>query len=757
MQDRRAEGLLLPTFLAAVFLSAGLIFAIQPMFTRFVLPQLGGSPAVWSVAMAFFQSVLFAGYLYAHGLSRIGSARVVVAIHLAISALAVMWLPLGVVRGWGEAPAEGESLWLVGLFAVSVGLPYFALSANGPLLQSWFARAAGAGRDPYFLYAVSNAGSFLALLAYPLVMEPLLSLDGQSRLWSAGFLVLVVLLSMCGWLVVVRSDAPPGALAGDASAAEAPVRAEEPAPSAADLARWCLLSAVPSGLLVAVTAQISTDIAAIPLVWVIPLALYLMTLVVVFRSWGATMHGRVLALTPWALLLLAADLTLMAESNLTGVRFLLVLGLHLLVFVVVAFMCHGELARTRPAPRHLTLFYLMMSLGGMIGGVMAGMIAPRLFSWVAEYPILLVAAALCRPMQGRWRRPLLQPRHMTAIGIAVLVLLPGLAGATGGSGVLALGILVPAAALIAGALVWRNVGLLALALAVALLATRVYPPEGKTALTFRSFFGVHKIHESEDGRHRLLLHGTTIHGAQAIRDAEGKPLAGRPEPLTYYHRNSPIAEALAAARMRKGGALRIGAVGLGAGSMACLVEPADHLTYYEIDPTVIAIARNPRWFTFLSACKPDAPIVVGDARLTLTRAPDAGYDVIVIDAFSSDSIPAHLLTREAMALYASKLTPAGLLVMHVSNRHMELVSVAHSVAKAAGLVSLDKDEELPDEAEADYKFDSTVVIASRAKESLVRFAGDRTWYEPSDEELSVRAWTDDYANPLGAIWRKLWE
>jgi hypothetical protein len=546
------------------------------------------------------------------------------------------------------------------------------------------------------------------------------------------------------------------ASSAEATSSAAAPAALEPAPGWADLGRWCLLAAVPSGLLVAVTAQISTDIAAIPLVWVVPLALYLVTLVVVFRSWGAKMHARVLVLAPWTLLLLAADLALMADSDLSGIRFLLVLGLHLLVFVVVAFMCHGELARTRPAPRHLTLFYLMMSLGGMVGGVSAGMIAPRLFSWVAEYPILLIAAALCRPMSGTWRIPQIKPVHMAAVALALLALLPGLAGISG-SGILALGIVVPVAALVAGALAWRNVGLFALALAVALLAVRLYPAEGKSALTLRSFFGVHKIHESEDGRYRLLLHGTTIHGAQAIRDADGKPLVGRPEPLTYYHRNSPISEALAAARTTKRGPLRIGAVGLGAGSMTCLADPADHITYYEIDPTVIAIARNPRWFTFLSDCKPDVPIVLGDARLTLARAPDASYDVIVIDAFSSDSIPTHLLTREAMALYLSKLASGGLVVLHVSNRHMDLVSVAHSVANTSGLSSLDKDEELPDGAEDEYKFDSTVVVASRSKGSLAPLAGDRTWQEPSQEELAVRAWTDDYANPLGAIWRKLWE
>lgn len=573
----RLSPALLPVFLGATFLSAALIFVIQPMFTRFVLPRLGGSPGVWSVAMVFFQAVLFAGYLYAHALMRWAPPRMGVSIHVTVTAAALLWLPLGIARGWGEPPVTGEALWLLGLFAMSIGVPYFALSANGPLLQAWFVRAShGTKADPYFLYAVSNAGSFLALLLYPLAIEPLTTLAGQSRMWTLAYALLALLIAGCGYLVWVRAPAD--------MAAHKSVGAP---PTAQELLRWTALAAVPTALLIAVTAQISTDIAAIPLVWVVPLALYLLTLVVVFRSWSSQAHRIVANTMPLALLALVGIMVLLPESNLEGWRFFAELGLHLGVFVLVAFLCHGELVQRRPDPSHLTIFYLAMSFGGMLGGVFASLIAPNVFSWVAEYPIMLVAAALCLPRDN-------QPNWSTSTAVqvgagclALALVAPGLMGA----GALLqsdLGkTIIGAGCVAAGLVTMRSPVLLAIALAVALASVRLYPPEGATAVTYRSFFGVHKVHDSEDGNYRLLLHGTTVHGAQRIRTADGKPETGRPEPLTYYRVDSPIAEALKAVRARKAGGVRVGVIGLGTGSMSCLVEDKDELVFFEIDTTVI--------------------------------------------------------------------------------------------------------------------------------------------------------------------------
>lgn len=748
--ERLHSAALFATFIATVFLSAALIFVVQPMFTRFVLPRLGGSPAVWSVAMAFFQAVLFAGYLYAHMLSRIASLRVSVNLHLTVTACALAWLPLGIAAGWGEPPQEAESLWLLGLFAASIGVPYFALSANGPLLQAWFVRANHGERDPYYLYAVSNAGSFIALLAYPVAIEPLLTLASQSRLWTVGYMMLILMIAICGALTWSRAS---GRTAAETVSAGSSVPIGDDQPGLSELGRWTALAAIPTALLVAVTAQISTDIAAIPLVWIVPLALYLMTLVIVFRSWSETKHRTVVSAVPWGLLALAFVLVVVPESNLEGFRFIGELGLHLVVFSLVAFMCHGELARRRPDPSQLTTFYLAMSFGGMVGGVLAGMVAPNVFSWVAEYPLLLIAAALCIPA-GRVPNWATSSRLLAAVAIAAaLIIVPHLLGQSWLLQAPLVKASVCLAFLIAGMIMRGSPMALAAMLVLALLAGWLYPPEGSTTTTFRSFFGVHKVHESEDGRYRLLLHGTTVHGAQRIRTEKGEPEQGKPEPLTYYRVGSPIHSALTAARTRKGGPIRIAAVGLGAGSMACLVEPQDQLTYFEIDPIVIKIARDPKLFNFISACRPDLPIVVGDARLTLARAEPGSFDAIVIDAFASDAIPTHLLTREALKLYASKLAPGGIIALHLSNRHMELTSVAHAIAATSGFVSRGIDEDIDEEESAEYKFESTVVAIAREARDLEALEADDDWEAPTAEQLAVTPWTDDYANPLGAMWR----
>src|SRR5438477_2582160 len=367
---------LLVTLTAAIFVSAALLFAVQPMFTKMVLPRLGGAPSVWSVAMVFFQAALLAGYAYAHLLTRYAPGRASVVIHVAVMLVACVALPLHIATGWGRPPAVGEAFWLLGLFAVSIGLPFFALAANSPLLQAWFARTDHpAAKDPYFLYAASNVGSFLALLAYPSVIEPLIRLGDQTRLWSVGFFVLILLIAGCGMLLW-RTPVAATVAAENGDAESAP-------PTWREVASWVGLAAVPAGLLVAVTAHISTDVAAVPLLWVLPLALYLATFVIVFARRPVIPHWIVVDVQPLFVLGLVAILIFEPVKQIVGL-----IAIHIGVFFVCALMCHGELARRRPAPRHLTSFYLWMSAGGMIGGISAGLAAPYLFNWIAEYPIL---------------------------------------------------------------------------------------------------------------------------------------------------------------------------------------------------------------------------------------------------------------------------------------------------------------------------------------------------------------------------------
>src|SRR6266849_1364323 len=365
---------LLATFTAAITRSAALLFMVQPMFTKMVLPRFGGAPSVWSVAIVYFQTALLAGYAYAHVLTRYAGPRASVVIHLAVMIAAAFALPLSIPTGWDRPPAAAEALWLMGLFTASIGLPFFALAANSPLLQAWFAGTDHpAAKDPYFLYAASNVGSFLALVSYPIVIEPFVRLGDQAWSWSIGFCLLIALLAGCGAL---RWHPPHENVRADGTA-EAP-------PNWKDAGFWMALAAVPAGLLVAVTAHISTDVAAVPLLWVLPLALYLLTFVIVFAHQPIIPHRLVVAVQP--LFIFAPIKTIVG-----------ILAVHLVVFFVNALMCHGELARTRPAPRYLTAFYLWISAGGVIGGIGAGLIAPYVFNWVAEYPILIALAVLCRP------------------------------------------------------------------------------------------------------------------------------------------------------------------------------------------------------------------------------------------------------------------------------------------------------------------------------------------------------------------------
>src|SRR5689334_13540897 len=377
--------LVLTVYTAAIFVSALLLFSVQPLFTKMVLPRLGGSPAVWSVAMVFFQSLLLAGYAYAHLLMQVKSRVVPVVVHLVLLIAAFITLPLGIATAYGEPPASGYAVWLLGLFVISIGLPFFALAANNPLLQAWFVRTGHpAGHDPYFLYASSNIGSFLALLSYPFLLEPMFTLHTQNRLWTGGYGILIVLIAACG-VLLLRSP----------KLAMVDARTEDlnaPAPGLMTRLRWIFLAGVPSGLLIAVTAHISTDVAAAPLLWVLPLSLYLLTWVVVFQSRPLLPHKWMLMLQPVAIAGVVVLLAFGGEQNL-----LLTLGGHQLCFFVIAMACHGELARTRPAAKYLTGFYVALSFGGMVGGLFAGLLAPFAFSWVAEYPILLALAALCRP------------------------------------------------------------------------------------------------------------------------------------------------------------------------------------------------------------------------------------------------------------------------------------------------------------------------------------------------------------------------
>src|SRR5437868_14779223 len=520
---------LLIVYTAAIFVGALLLFSVQPLFTKMVLPRLGGSPAVWSVAMVFFQSLLLGGYSYAHFLMQIRNRVIPVAVHLTLLVVALLTLPLSIAGGFGEPPNSGYAFWLLALFAISIGLPFFALAANNPLLQASFVRTGHpAGPDPYFLYASSNIGSFLALLSYPVLLEPVFTLRTQNLIWTGGYGLLILLIAGCGALLL-RSPVLPVA---DSETEET----DAPAPRWMLRGRWILLAAVPSGLLIAVTAHISTDVAAAPLLWVLPLSLYLLTWVLVFQSRPLLPHKWVLLAQPLAIAGVVILLAVGGEQNL-----LLTIGGHQLCLFVIAMACHRELARTRPAAKYLTGFYVALSFGGMVGGLFAGLIAPFTFSWVAEYPILLALAALCRPPGeerfARWSAwywpilvalalaliapPYFEGKFMTRLDTYRVWML-------GGVGVVAARLAVGL-----NADRWKIFA----TVVVALVLIRAYPADKGRVETVRSFFGVHKIVMTPHGQYHVLMHGTTIHGAQKFQNDDGSPVTGRPEPITYYHKD----------------------------------------------------------------------------------------------------------------------------------------------------------------------------------------------------------------------------
>jgi hypothetical protein len=722
-------------YAATLFVSALLLFAVQPMFTKMVLPRLGGSPSVWSVAMVSFQAFLFAGYLYAHLAARFLTPGRAAALHLLFLGAVALTLPLGIAANFNVPPTDNVMLWLVWVFAASIGIPFVALSATAPLLQHWFvATDHPQAKNPYVLYAASNLGSFCALLAYPFAIEPFFTLKTQALLWSAGFALLAICIAAAACLAASGKAVVPSA-------------ADGARPTAGQRAIWTALTAIPAGLCIAVTSYIATDLAAAPFLWVPPLALYLLSFVAVFRDRPWLPHAQVLRLLPYVL-------TPLAFSVLGGakVHWLTIIALNLTAFTLIALACHGEAYRRRPSASRSTEFYLWTSFGGVLGGVFAGLAAPHLFNNIYEYPILLVAALAVLPnMFAGGARRFIREAMPGLIATAIVVALWLTTGAQ----------LPPAAerpmqmALVALAALMlfqaKRPARFAGFVVLAFVSVGLWQPGLRQVETVRSFFGVHRVFESADGMYRLLFHGTTIHGAEQIRAAAGQTLPARPEPLTYYYFGGPLAEAIDAARGAQHGPARVAAIGLGTGTLACHKRECERWTFFEIDPEVIRIARDPRNFTFLSACAPHERIVPGDARLTLTASSEH-YDIIVLDAFTSDAIPVHLLTREAMAGYLARLTPHGFIIMHLSNRHMELASVVAAVGQAEGLTVSYKEDTTANDFGTDYHANAKVAVLTRNAAD----AGDlpRHGWRTLEPSPGVAAWTDDYSDVLRAILRK---
>jgi hypothetical protein len=723
-------------FAATLFLSSSLLFIVQPMIAKMVLPLLGGTPAVWNTCMVFFQGALLAGYLYAHASTRWLRMKQQAALHISLFAASFLTLPIVLGAQTSEPPATGMPIgWLLRVLLVTVGLPFFLVSSSGPLLQRWFTRTdhPRAG-DPYFLSVAGNLGSIVALLAYPVLLEPSLRLAEQSRAWTVGYGGLVVLTAICFALVYRQASqrtVPRTShdVCGDLDEVDWKRRF-----------RWVVLSSVPSSLLLGVTTFMTTDVAAVPLLWIVPLVIYLLSFVLVFARRTFISHTMVVrALALWVLPL--AWLIIFD----TQLPVALEVPVHLLAFFLAAMVCHGELARLRPTARHLTEFYLSMSVGGVLGGLFNALVAPLIFTTVMEYPLVLVLAIALRPSRNVEDSPLARRLDIAlpaAIGIFALVMMTTFDAANSKAPLtLLLAFIVPTVACFSWSARSRRFALGVAALMVA-GASYVSAQEHVTHRG-RSFFGVHRIFEDADHTLRYLVHGGIIHGVQRL-DA-----ARRREPLMYYHKDGPIGQVFSELR-GPSDTRRVAVIGLGIGTLAAYGEPGQQWTFYEIDPAIAALALDRTQFTYLSDSRADIHVVLGDARLAMRREHAHAYDLIVVDAFSSDAIPVHLVTSEALQMYLSKLNEGGIVVFHISNTYLNLAPLVSELARKAGLVCLVRFDQkgtapLPEGTAA-----SQWAVMARSRRDVDLLAGDARWKELQPQQPSV-AWTDDFSNPLGVM------
>jgi len=746
--------------IAASALSAALLFAVQPMAAKMVLPLLGGSASVWTLCMLFFQTGLLAGYGWAHVLGTRFRVRTQVLLHAAVAVAAILTLPPA-IAGASLPPVDSSPApWLLLSLAASFGLPYAVLAATGPLLQRWLASSThAAARDPYFLYAASNAGSFAGLLAYPLALERLFPLRAttpgltQAGLWSGGFVLLAALVVFSGVWTMLRP----------APARDVAVPAGTAAVEAATRLRWTLLAFVPSSAMLGVTQYLTTDIAAIPLFWIVPLGLYLLTFVVAFSPrFRLPMPAAGVVLS---LLLIAAAAEVREGPRLFGQW---IFPLHLAVLVAVGLLCHAQLSQSRPDRSRLTEYYFFIALGGCCGGLFNGIVAPLVFDSIAEYPFALVLAAFLVPDPNR--------RGLAGKSRSIAVALDAATAVGVGAVAFAVGDLVPTSASGAKWIIWVTIGVpsllamaalgwprrFAFAVAALLAVTWTASRTPWTSLhRERTFYGVHRVVETTspgltgtdaEGRPvmiaqklHVLIDGVTRHGSQSL-DRERRLL-----PSTYYHPTGPLGDIVRGLRAR-GPIADAGLIGLGAGTAAAYGDAGERFTYFEIDPAVARLAQDTAYFTYLADSRATVAIVLGDGRRRIAEVPDASYDLIVLDAFSSDAIPVHLLTREAVTLYLRKLKPRGCLAIHLTNGYLALDRVVAAIAaELHAPTAIKHDSRRTPREEYDGKDSSTWAVMVRDDEAALPVDESEGWVRVPENAPKTYLWTDDRSNLIGLL------
>lgn len=721
---------LAPVFALALFTSAALIFWVQPLVAKMLLPLLGGAPAVWNTCMVFFQSLLLAGYAYALFVSQRLSLRNQAIVHAVLLLAAGLVLPFGLSeRVLSSLPTQSSPiLWLLTTLAITVGPPFLLLSATAPLLQRWFSHSTHkAARDPYFLYAVSNAGSMLALLGFPFLLEPAFAIRIQSVFWAVGYVALVVLIITCAILLNGRR----------ATTDQNEVVVEQPEIKVETSQRfeWTMFAFVPSSLMLGVTTYIATDVASVPLIWIIPLALYLLTFIIAFGNKQFIKLPITSILFPIALVVLGALIILSPPISVW-----VTITLHLLVFFLAALVSHQRLAQSRPHVSKLPEYFLWIAVGGVLGGIFNALLAPMIFSTPFEYPAAIILACLIRPVTAQEQKT--KSLFRTTFPVLIFVLTFGLALTIPRLELRAQlehGLVLLLPLLLVFVFSFRRPFIFALSLAALMFASIPYTNASvETLATERNFFGVWRVTTSPNEEFRRLYHGSTVHGVQM------KDEARKCQPVSYYFPSGPVGQIFEANNVKRAN-LPVAAAGLGSGTLGTYSLPGQQWDFYDIDPAIVRIASEPSYFSFLSSCtKGSYRVILGDARLKLREAPAGKYGLLIMDVFSSDSVPAHLLTTEAMELYVSKMAGDGMIAFHISNRYLNLEPLLSGLSKRAGLTGFIRRD--TDRSQTS-KYPSVWVVMARNDADVGPIANDSRWTRLQGDMV----WTDDFSNILSLL------
>jgi hypothetical protein len=733
-------------FTATIFLSATLLFSVQPMFTKLILPLLGGASNVWNTAMVFFQAMLLGGYVYAHLVTKYLPLKIQICVHVVVTALGLFFLPL-VVSSNVVLPESGmPTFWLLGLFGATVGLPFFALSANAPLLQRWFSLTDHKdAQDPYFLYSASNAASLIILCAYPFLIEPNLRLGLQTSTWAMGYGALLAMILFTA-VALLRRLAP-------VSDQGVNLVAKTQSTEWKERVFWVFLAFLPSSLMLGVTSYMTNNIASAPFLWIMPLALYLLTFVIVFARKPIVSARGLGKLFPWVVIVGFALIAPNQSFDILGLSIntspppIVKIPLLLGVYFLISLFCHGILVERRPDVSGLTGFYILMSIGGVLGGIFNALIAPVVFNGVYEFAIVLALVLFLRPEglvlpqagEKPWSLFII---GVVAAGVNALMLLS--------VGVETKFVLFMTIAILALSTIRFDLGrwvktAMFMGIVVAAFGLNIFG--SGSIYKDRSFYSLLavKVDDSPHGKVHKFVHGDTFHNFQ-LRAPDLQHV-----PTSYYIEGGSIHSAVMSARAASADGFDIAVVGLGAGAMVCYEQPNENWVYFEIDPAVVDLARNTEYFSYIETCAPDADIRTGDARQKLKDVPAGSMDMIVIDAFSSDSIPAHLVTREALALYQSRLRPEGFVFFHTSNKLLDVTSVVSRLADDAGLTARYIDiEDFPGNPYAEMGARSTGVLMGPDAAMQRATSGDPK-YQIWTPSRHVNVWTDDYSSILGTL------